>query len=495
MLTFKTTYMKQYKIKITALIISVLLFGGCKKFVESGNVNINPNQPADVTLNTLLPAVQFVTANNQTSVAYITSMFTQQMAAYSSGPINDDQHRDVRISSAYFGLYQNGMTNSKLLIEKAAVLGAPHYAAIGRILFVTNMQLATDTYGDVPLSDAFKAPEVLQPKYDKQQDIYTYMLAELDKAIAEIALTNPATLRPLIDDLFYGGNMTRWREAAHFLKARLYLHQTKKGVAAAASNALTALANGFTANASDFQMIFSDKNPNPWHVAVSGRISGSAVFTIAPSQRLLNNLTGVTYPGLFDPRVNKLISKSGSNPQYLGLNNGFGNTGGNNCDLRDTSFYAQKISPLVIGSYAEQKMIEAEARFLANGGTASSVGTVQAAYDAYKAAIAANLSKMGLPAAYSALPLVDVGTANLTMEHIMREKQVILFLNPEAWTDMRRYDYNTNLFRGIALPLNQNAEMGGQQIRRVMYPLEEVTRNPNAQAVFKPMTDKVWWDQ
>lgn len=487
--------MKMNKIKITALAVSMLLLGGCKKFVERGNVNVNPNQPSLVTLNTLLPAVQYVTANNQTSVAYSTSLFTQQMAAYSSGPINDDQNRDVRIPAAYFGLFQNGMTNSKLLIDKAVELGAPHYAAMGRILFVTNMQLATDTYGDVPLTDAFKAPEILQPKYDKQQDIYTYMLAELDKAITETAQTNPVTLKPGIDDLIYGGNITKWREAAHFLKARLFLHQTKKGAAAAASSALAALANGFTSNANDYQLIFSDKNPNPWHVAVSGRISGSAVFTIAPSQRFLNNLSGVTYPGLVDPRLSKLISKSGSNPQYLGLINGGGNTGGNNCDLRDTSFYAQKISPLVMGSYAEQKMIEAEARFLANGGNASSVGTVQAAYDAYKAAIAANLSKMGYPSTYSTLPLVDVGTANLTMEHIMREKQVILFLNPEAWTDMRRYDYNTNLFRGIALPVNQNAEMGGQFIRRAMYPLDEVTRNPNAQAAVKPMTDKMWWDQ
>lgn len=490
--------MKQIKFSITASFLLLLLLTGtqgCKKFVESGNVNVNPNQPSDVTLNTLLPGVEYVTANNQTSVAYITSMFCQQMAAYSSGPINDDQHRDVRIASAFAGLYQNGMTNAKLLIDKAVAQGSPHYAAIGRILFVTNLQLATDTYGDVPLTEAFRAPDILQPKYDKQQDIYTYMLAELDKAIAEIAQSNPATLRPAVDDLIYAGNMTKWREAAHFLKARLYMHQTKKGVTNAVTNALSALTNGFTASANDFQMSFSDKNPNPWHVAVSGRISGSAVFTIAPTQRFLNNLTGITYPGLVDPRVDKLITKTGSNPSYLGLNNGFGNTGGNNCDLREVSFYAQRISPLVIGSYAEQKLMEAEARFLANGGTASSTGTTTAAYNAYIAGIQAHLVKLGLATTYSTLPLVAVGEANLTLEHIMREKQTILFLNPEAWTDVRRYDYNASLFRGIALPVNQNAEMGGQQIRRAMYPLDEVNRNPNAQATLKPMTEKVWWDQ
>nr|WP_294906239.1 SusD/RagB family nutrient-binding outer membrane lipoprotein [uncultured Lacibacter sp.] len=475
--------------------LAMLFTSGCKKFVERGNVNVNPNLPSVVTLNTLLPAVEYVTGNNQTAVAYITSMFSQQMAAYSSGPFNDDQHRDVRIAAAFLGLYQNGMTNAKLLVDSAVSKGSPHYAAIGRILFVTNLQLATDTYGDLPLSEAFKAPDILQPSYDKQQDIYTFMLAELDKAIAEIALANPATYKPATDDLIYAGVMSKWREAAYFLKARIYIHQTKKGAVAAANNAITALTNGIGSNANDFQLIYSDKNPNPWHVTVSGRISGSAVFTTGPSQRFVNVTTGITYPGLFDPRIDKLVAKSGSNPTYIGLTNGGGNNNINNTNLTEVTFYAQRISPLVIGSYAEQKLIEAEARFLANGGTASSVGTTQAAYDAYKAGIQAHLTKLGLPATYSTHAQVDVGAANLTLEHILREKHIVLFLNPEAWTDMRRYDYNPNLFRGIALPLNQNADMGGQQIRRAMYPLDETNRNPKAQAAIKPMTDKVWWDQ
>ncbi|MCX8019418.1 MAG: SusD/RagB family nutrient-binding outer membrane lipoprotein [Chitinophagaceae bacterium] len=484
--------MKNYFI---VTVLSVVLLGSCKKFVERGNVNINPNQPSTVTLNTLLPSVAYFTGFAQTEVAYITSMFCQQMAAYSSGPFAEDQHREVRIPLAMSTIYQNALTNARILIDSAISKGAPHYAAIGRILFVTNLQLATDTYGDVPLTEAFKAPAVLQPKYDKQEDIYNFMLAELDKAIAEIAQSNPATLRPGVDDLVYGGNMTRWREAAHFMKARLYMHLTKKGIASATTNALAAMANGFTSNAGDYQIVYSDKNPNPWFVKVSGRISGSAVFTIAPSQRFLNALTGITYPGLFDPRVNRILAKTGTNPQYLGLQNGGGNVTGSNVDLRDTTFYARRISPLVIGSYAEQKLMEAEARFLANGGTPSSVGTTAAAYSAYKAGIEAHLTKLGLPLTYSTLPQVDVGAANLTLEHIMREKHVVLFLNPEAWTDVRRYDYNPNLFRGISLPINQNAEMNGQQIRRAMYPLDEINRNPNAQAAAKPMTEKVWWDQ
>jgi len=77
----------------------------------------------------------------------------------------------------------------------------------------------------------------------------------------------------------------------------------------------------------------------------------------------------------------------------------------------------------------------------------------------------------------------------------MREKQVALFLNNEAWTDMRRYDYNPSLFRGVAVPQNQNQELGGAFIRRSFYPLDELSRNPNAQSEVVSLSEKVWWDK
>jgi len=474
---------------------------GCKKFVEKGNVNVNPNQPSFVTLNTLLPAVENATATNHTNVAYITSMFAQQMAAYTSGPISDDQNQDVRISTAYSGLYLGGMTNAKLLLDMARTLGSPHYMSIARVLFVTNLALATDTYGDVPLKEAFQATGILYPKYDAQQDIYPFMQSYLDSAITETSQTNPTNLKPGVDDLIFGGNITYWKQTAYFLKARLYMHTTKKGAAAAANNALTALTNAFTSTSQQYQLIYSDRNNNPWFVNVSGRISGSQVFTIGPAKRFVDALSGATYPGLFDPRIDTLMVRSGTNPIYTGIPNGGGNTT-NNTNFTDVTFFGRKIAPLLMASYAEQKMTEAEARFLSNGGTATSVGTTQAAYDAYINGIVASLRYLGYDTLTSAKgktyinnPLVKVSPATLTLELILREKQVILYLNPEAWTDVRRYDYNANLFRGFTLPINQSTLLGGNYIRRALYPLEEITRNPNAQTALKTMTEKVWWDQ
>jgi len=488
--------MRKSIIKYT-LIASCLLavLPGCKKFVEGGNGNINPNLPSAVTLNTLLPAVEYVTANGQANVGYIVSMLSQQMAAYSSGPISEDQYREVRIATGYTTLYLSGLTNSKAMLDLARKQGSPYYMAISRILFVTNLSLATDTYGDVPLSDAFLSPQVLYPHYDKQEDLYAYMHKYLDSAITEIGLVNPATVKPGIDDLIYGGVMSKWKSAAWFLHARLYMHTTKKGAAAAATSALTALANGFTGNGDDYQLIFSDKNPNPWFTNVSGRISGSAIFTIGPSKRFIDVMTGVYLGGLIDPRIDTLVKKATPATAYGGIVNGQGAASSNN-NLTDVTYYGRRIAPLVIGSYSEQKLMEAEARFLVNGGTTTSVGTTQDTYDAYKAGIIANLNKLGYKdTAYATKPLVDVGAANLKLEFILREKQVALFLNPEAWVEVRRYDYDPTLFRGMALPLNIDPSANNGFIRRSLYPLDEISRNPNAAAAVKPISEKMWWDQ
>jgi len=467
---------------------------GCKKFVDSDSTNLNPNQPSFVTLNTILPAVEYYTANTQGNVGYIVSMLDQQMAAYSSGPISEDQYREVRIATGYTTLYLNALTNAKIMLELARAQGSPRYMAIARVLFVTNLSLATDVWGDVPLSDAFQSPVVLYPHYDSQESIYTFMHAYLDSAITELGQANPAAYTPGQDDLIYNGSALKWTQAAWFMQARLYMHTTKKDPVASANSALAALANGFTTTANDYQLIFSDKNPNPWFVNVSGKISGSAIFTIAPSKRFMDALTGVSYPGLFDPRIDTLTKKAAA-AAYGGISNGSGPASSNN-NFTDATYYGRKTAPVVMGSYSEQKLLEAEARFLANGGTTASVGSTQEAYDAYKAGITENLTKLGYGSSnYASNPLVDVGAANLTLELIMREKQVALFTNPEAWVDVRRWDYNPDLFRGMALPASIDASANGNFIRRALYPQDEISRNPNASNAVKPISDKVWWDQ
>ena len=54
--------------------------------------------------------------------------------------------------------------------------------AMTRIMKVAVLQRLTDFYGDVPMTEACQAyiGNNMKPKYDKQQDIYKYMLQTLD---------------------------------------------------------------------------------------------------------------------------------------------------------------------------------------------------------------------------------------------------------------------------------------------------------------------------
>ena len=440
--------------------------------------------------------MEYVTSNNHFQVAYTTSLFSQQMASYQGGPLTDDQNRDVRMGTAYYGLYQNALNNSVLMINQAKALGSPFYSAIGRILLVMNLSLATDTYGDVPFRDAFQAPVVLYPHYHRQDSLYTLMQKYLDTAILEAQQVNPANLKPATDDLLYGGDMTLWRQTANTLKARLYMHTTKRGATAAAGSALAALANGYTPASRDCQLVYNDKNLNPWYSNIAVKLTTGNYF-IAPSKRFVDALNGTSYPGLADPRISLLMDKKTA-ASYTGLVNGSGATG-NTADLSANTYYAKTTSPVLMVTYAEQKLMEAEARFLANGGTATSAGSTQAAYDAYIAGITAHMKKIGVPDSlvnrYTANPQVAAGASGLTMELILRERQIALYLHPEAWVDVRRYDYNPALFKGMALPLNQDPLLGGQFIRRSGFPLDEVNRNPNVPAATQSLAVKMWWDQ
>ncbi|HEY8916668.1 MAG TPA: SusD/RagB family nutrient-binding outer membrane lipoprotein, partial [Chitinophaga sp.] len=107
--------------------------------------------------------------------------------------------------------------------------------------------------------------------------------------------------------------------------------------------------------------------------------------------------------------------------------------------------------------------------------------------------IRANMDKVGVSAAnrdsYVNNAAVSVGAANITLDLIMKEKYVAMFLNPEAWVDARRFDYK---YKDFHLP--ENAVLS-TFIRRVAYPTIETSRNAANVPPVGALSDKLWWDQ
>jgi hypothetical protein len=473
-------------------LLALLPLASCDSYLD---VNEDPNRAKAVSSDALLTPIIVSTAEGHYSLAIYTSMFAQQLAAYPSGFQQADQHIDVRANIAFNTLYLNSLTNADILAKQAAAEGSSHYVGITKVLQALNLGLLTDTWGAVPFSQAFQGPQELTPAYDSQEQLYNTIQKLLDEAIVELQKPT-STVRPGGDDLIYGGNIARWIKAANSLKARYAIHLVEKDGAAAANNALSLLAKGISSNAEDMQVVFNDKNLNPWNRNIAiGTTTGN--FITAPSATLINMMNGVTYAGLVDPRLPFLADKGTSTANYAGLRNGLG-TGGNT-NITANTFYAKPASPLLMVTYSEMKFIEAEARFIANGGTRTSEGSTPEAYAAYLAGIGAHMDKLGVSAsdknAYLTNPLVAVGADKLTLSLIMKEKLIALYLNPESWVDVRRYDYSSAIYPGMALPANHNPALNGQFIRRVLYPESESARNAEEVGkVTKGLAEKMFWD-
>jgi hypothetical protein len=481
--------MKNYLNKIL-LVCTLLLLSACDGFI-GGDTNVDPNRTSVMTLEGLLPVAIESTANNHYLVAYYGGQFSQHLASYFVG--GSDSYFETRIPLAWTGIYLTALTTLDQLATQAHEQGAPHYEGVAKILQALNLGMATDCWGDVPFSTAFQGSAELTPSFDSQDQIYETIATLLDEAVA--LLNQPTSVfRPGTDDLVFGGGaagIAKWIKVAYALKARYAIHYSTIDQLKATTDALAAIPLAISLNSEDLQLTYNTVNRNPWFNNVSSPI-GTGNFTVGPARTIVNLMNGTAYPGSLDPRLSKLFDLNGA-AAYNGLINGSAGPGGT-CRLGTATFYAGQASILPMVTFAEMKFIEAEARFLANGPT-------QQAYDAYRAGIRAHMEKVGVDATSINNYLANTNAvapdaASLTLQLIMKEKYIAMFLNPENWTDVRRYDYSNTIYRGMTLPENYNTALGGEFIRRVLYPLDEINRNSSEVTPHvKDMQVKMWWNQ
>lgn len=105
-------------------------------------------------------------------------------------------------------------------IDKATNEYAENYVTrgIAEVMLAYNLALATDLYGDMPWTEACNYIEYMQPKLDKQEDIYKDVFKYLDLALEDLQLTD---IDPIgSSDLIYNGDKKLWTKAAYALKAR-----------------------------------------------------------------------------------------------------------------------------------------------------------------------------------------------------------------------------------------------------------------------------------
>jgi hypothetical protein len=311
------------------------------------------------------------------------------------------------------------------------------------------IMLTADSWGDIPFREAISGSQLAA--FDPQMQIYDDLLKLLDDAIADLNGPGPG---PGSVDLVYGGDKAPWIEAAHTLKARIYLHRVEKlGGASQYPLALQAAQRGISAPANDFKAKHSGATSerNLW-----------AQFQLTSFGNDLvagRNLVDIMKADN-DPRL----------PEYFGRNDQGGFVG-YDPPTQTPSAHVSSIAtsgrasdptfaqPLV--TYDENQLIIAEAQF--------QLGNVAAAATALNN-VRARYNKTPIP-----VP---------TLADIMREKYITTFQNVEAWNDYKR----------TCLPTLQPA-LGRQRIPgRFPYGLTEAQTNPNTPAEGNFYTFRNWND-
>ncbi|HHG86289.1 MAG TPA: SusD/RagB family nutrient-binding outer membrane lipoprotein, partial [Bacteroidetes bacterium] len=327
--------------------------------------------------------------------------------------------------------------------------GYTQYEATAKVLMAYGMLLVTDLFGDAPYSEAFLGFENLEPKYDRQEDIYASIQQLLDEAMIGLNAES-APVSPGADDLIFGGDMVQWRKFANALRARTFLHLGKVS-ASNYSAALAAIdAGAFTTAADDavFHWGINETEAGPWYQFIQQR----------------DHIIYVGY--MFD------LLEANHDPRYFAyldtLN--FNSLG---------SYYAKPDAVFFFHSFMEQKFIEAEAAFQ----TGDFSRAASACNDAVLASLSRhNISNPGFEATYASASASDI-----TLKKIMVQKYIAMFLDVEAFTDWRR--------TGIPSLTPAIGNSTGNIIpRRLLYPTSERRYNSNNFQKI-PITEPVWWDQ
>lgn len=447
------------KYLLTIFGIAFVLFA-CDSWVDT-NLNVDPTSPSNVPFKTILPTTQVAIAYVLGGdVGRFTGCFVQQFYGWNRQHqgIYNYTFKEDDISNAWNTMYAGPMMDLYYMMNKADELQSPYYKGVSQILMAFSLGMWTDLMGAIPYSEAFQGTKKLTPKYDTQEQIYNSIMALLDDAIKNLQATS-STFKPGADDFIYGGKTAKWIKAAYTLKARYYLHLKKY------DEALAALQNGFTSNDDDMQVPFTDKETeaNPLY---QFDVQRGDIHMGPKLMELMNQFN--------DPRrpFFALKDESGAYSQDSPLG----------------PFYASINSPVPIITYVEAKFIEAECQL--------AKGNKTAAYTAYKDAIFASMSKIGVAdadaQAYWSQSTVDVGESNLTLQNIMEQKYIACFFSPEVYTDWRRTGFPAlTPVKGNTIP------------RRFPYPQSERLYNfdnvkavaPNFQDPNFIFTDKLWWDK
>lgn len=472
------------------------------------DVNRNPNNPTDVSAQSL-----FTNATRQSVSRWMGTTYDWRGGEFLAQHLAEVQYTDedtyIRLARAYMtdtfdGSYYQELEDLRKVIGKGMAASDASIWGPAAVLKTWTADFLTDTWGDVPYSDALASDSAGgsgKPVYDTQQAVYTNFFSTLSNVATTLASTGTASLGSA--DAIYGGDVAAWAKFANSLHARLAMRLVNVDPTTASAELTKAFSGPggiFTSNADNAALPWPGDgvNDNPLSASLQQRDD------YRMSKTFIDILQGYGDPRLF---VYAHTTDAGT---YAGAPNGLDAPTAQpyivSASRVGTIFFPGATSytsyggpgatlPSQLLTFAEVRFIQAEAAERGMGG----LNPGQAALF-YNQAIQASMDQWGVSdataiAAYLARPEVVYQGGTAGLRQIAIQKWIALFGDGgNAWFEWRRTCQPSTVTPGPAATENYVP-------RRFYYSQTEISVNgANVDAaVTNQGTDNfgtlVWWDK
>ncbi|MES2872560.1 MAG: SusD/RagB family nutrient-binding outer membrane lipoprotein [Bacteroidota bacterium] len=487
----------------TAAIV-LLTVTSCEKYLD---INTNPNAPTSAPIPQVLTNVTVnVGFTGGSDMHRYSSLIVQQFAGQNAPGTQSRefaryQIQPTDVNNLYSSLFATQLQDIEYILKNSA--GSPHYSGIAKILKAYIYSQAVDIWGDLPYTEAFKAPEVNQPKLDKAEDIYKAIIALLTEGTTEVKATT-SLLSPSGNETIFKGDRVKWEKFANTLKLRLFLRYSAKDAAFAKSqmDALIASNPSFmTSLADNFQMDFVDAtaSQNPIHQFENTR--SDQFFPNKFFVDLLNSTSDPRRPTYFTDfpfgsgtykgatpldaqsfafsRMHTFLRGELKRPLVPDAQGRVPANPNNNTAYTGAA-------PIRMLTFAEYNFIRAEHALRYGAGAA-------AAQPFFQAGIRASMTMAGVSATNAdiyvlANGLLDGVNLEANVAKIITQKYIANYgVALEPWNDWRRTGYP------VLVPVDASIAAETAIPRSLFYPESEVASNPN----FKQKANKlarIFWD-
>lgn len=507
--------MKNNNKYIYSWIIGLALLASCDNGFDE--MNINP-----IALTSVDPAFQLNTAivNSATgynNLQYETIIVKQMINPFSgvgaAGQYNQD-NRGVT-SGNWNRFYRNSLKEiTNVIAETQDDPSRSNLYHMTRIWRAYSFMVLTDSYGDIPYTEAGKGflEGIVTPIYNSQETVYDDILNELETASAGL----DASLAQASRDIFYGGDIVRWKKFGYSLLLRAAMRLSKVNPDKAAEYAGKAVAGGVMQSNEDNAVLHHVANfPNP----IGNQLNGGQSGFFYMAEDFVEYLKTTNDPRLASISVRYVGASSGVDQNEMNANRspevqfgmplGYDNTTVSEAVAEDNlaSLYdysqldrtrmGDTQAPTFFVTYAQTQLLLAEAAF--RNWTQGDAAAF------YYNGIRAHMEQLSDYGAATAVEETDIDfylqfnvfEMDRAMEQINTQYWVASFLNgPEAWANFRRTGFpvlTPNPFPGSDL---QTEDF----IRRLTYPDGELNVNDDnvQQAISRQGPDildtRVWWD-